>query len=111
MHFVIWQIHTQLGILQSYWVGCAMLASCGIMMASRLPTVSAKNLRIPARRIVPFLLSLIFAIGMLVSQFWLTLGIIGILYLLSIPVCGVLFLRQRRRFQAQQAGLQPVAIV
>ena len=70
--------------IQSPWVGCAMLVVCGILMASRAPTISAKHLRIPAKRVVPVLLAVMFAIGMLVSQFWLTLGVIGLLYLASI---------------------------
>jgi len=38
---------------------------------------------------------------MLVSQFWLTLGVIGVLYFLSVPVCGILFLRMRKKDDAK----------
>jgi CDP-diacylglycerol--serine O-phosphatidyltransferase len=105
---VIWQIHTESAALQSPWVGCAMLLVCGVLMASRAPTLSAKHLRVPAKRLVPVLLTVMFVIGMLVSQFWLTLGVIGILYLLSVPVTGVWFLRLRRRYEAQQPPAAPV---
>ena len=71
-------------------------------MACRWPTVSAKSLRVPAKRMVPVLLLVMFVIGMLVSQFWLTLGVIGILYFLSVPVSGYLFLRMKRRYESQQ---------
>ena len=106
---LIWQIHTGSSVIQSPWVGSVMLLLCGLLMASRCPTISAKHLRVPAKRIVPMLLFVIFVIGMLVSQFWVTLGVIGILYLLSVPVCGLVFLRMRRRYDAQQfhAPLQP----
>ncbi len=99
---VIWQLHTESAAIQSPWIGCAMLMICGILMACRAPTISAKHLRVPAKRMVPVLLFVMFVIGMLVSQFWLTLGVIGILYFASIPFCGFWYLKLRRRYQAQQ---------
>lgn len=98
---IIWQIHTHLDLLQTWWLGCLMLLLCGTMMASRVPTISVKGLRVPANRLAPFLLTVIFLISLLVSQFWMTMGVIGILYLLSIPVCGLWFLRQRRRYESR----------
>jgi len=98
----IWQIHTESDLLQTPWVGCAMLFIIGVLMASRFPTISLKSLRVPAKRMVPVLLFVMFVIGMLVSQFWLTLGVIGILYFFSVPITGYIFLRMRRRYEAQQ---------
>ena len=97
----IWQLHTESDFLQSPWVGGAMLLLCGILMASRCPTISIKHLRVPAKYMVPVLLTVMLVIGMLVSQFWMTLGLLGILYLLSVPVCGVIFLRMRKRYDVQ----------
>jgi len=96
----IWQLHTDSDALQSPWLGGAMLLLCGILMASRVPTISLKHLRVPAKLLVPVLLFVMLVIGLLVSQFWLTLGIIGVGYLLSIPVCGYIFVRMRRRYEA-----------
>ena len=96
----IWQLHTESDVFQSPWVGGGMLLLCGILMASRFPTVSLKHLRIPAKRMVPVLVFVMLVIGLLVSQFWLTLGLIGIGYLLSVPVCGYIFVRMRRRYEA-----------
>jgi len=97
----IWQLHTESNALQSPWIGGAMLLLCGILMASRCPTISIKHLRVPAKYMVPVLLTVMLVIGMLVSQFWMTLGLLGILYLLSVPVCGVIFLRMRKRYDVQ----------
>lgn len=97
----IWQLHTDSSALQTPWVGCAILVLCGILMACRWPTPSAKSLHVPARRAVPVLLFVMFVIGMLVSQFWLTLGVIGVLYLLSVPVCGLVFMRLRHRYETR----------
>ena len=97
----IWQIHTESDLLQSPWIGGTMLFVIGVLMASRFPTVSLKSLRVPAKRMVPVLLFVMFVIGMLVSQFWMTLGVIGILYFFSVPVTGYIFLRMRKRYEAQ----------
>ena len=97
----IWQLHTESAVFQSPWVGGAMLLLCGILMASRCPTISVKHLRVPAKYMVPVLLTVMLVIGLLVSQFWMTLGLLGILYLLSVPVCGVIFQRMRKRYDAQ----------
>ena len=96
----IWQLHTESDFLQSPWVGGFMLFLCGVLMASRCPTISVKHMRVPARFIVPLLLFVMFMIGMLVSQFWLTLGIIGVCYIVSIPIGGFVFLRMRARYEA-----------
>lgn len=99
---VIWQLHTGSDLLQTPWVGSVMLLTCGVLMACRCPTISIKSLRVSASRMIPFLLLVMFVIGMLISQFMLTLGVIGILYFLSIPCSGYAFIRMRRRYEAQQ---------
>lgn len=105
---LIWQLHTDSTVIQSPWVGSAALLVCGILMSSRFPTISAKSLRVPAKHMVPFLVFVMFVIGMLVSQFWLTLGVIGIGYLVSVPVCAIVFLRLRRNHESRNGG--PAAV-
>jgi CDP-diacylglycerol--serine O-phosphatidyltransferase len=92
---VILDLHFDSRLLQSPWTGSAMLILCGILMASRAPTLSMKKLHISARYQIPVAVCVIFVIGMLVSHSWITLGTIGICYLISIPVCGMIFLRLR----------------
>jgi len=100
---VIWQLHTGSAGIQTPWVGAGGLLLCGILMACRWPTFSAKSLRVPVRFMIPVLLLVIFVISMLVAQFWLTLGVIGLLYLASVPVCAILFRRMRRKYEAQHS--------
>ena len=97
----IWQLHTEAAFFQSYWIGCAVLVLNGVLMASRFPTVSAKSMRIPRQYMVPFLLFIMFVLAMLVSQFWLTLGLIGVTYYLSLPFVGLIFLRLRRKYESR----------
>ena len=91
----IWNLHTESTLFQSPWVGCFMLLFCGILMASRVPTLSIKKMRVPTRLQLPLLLFIAFVIAMMVAHSWLTIGILGIVYLLSVPVCVVVFLRMR----------------
>jgi len=91
----ILDLHFESAILQSPWIGSAMLLLCGILMASRAPTISLKKLHISTRFQIPVALIIIFVIGMLVAHTWITLGAIGICYIVSIPICGIVFLRMR----------------
>ncbi|NNG04394.1 MAG: CDP-diacylglycerol--serine O-phosphatidyltransferase [Inquilinus sp.] len=71
-----------------------------MMMVSRLPTFSMKGARIPYRYIVPVLLGVALLAASLVSQTWLTLTAIGIIYLASMPFS----LRQYRRLERGAAA-------
>lgn len=95
----VWQIHTGYSGVQNPVVGCVMLVLLGILMACPLPTFSAKSIHIKVKYLPPFLLAVMFTIGMLISQFWLTLGVIGVVYFLSIPVCFVTYWRMKRRYE------------
>ena len=91
----ILELHFESAVLQSPWIGCAMLIVCGTLMASRAPTLSLKKMHISARFQIPVAVFIIFVIGMLVSHSWLTLGAIGVCYFISVPICGIVFLRLR----------------
>jgi phosphatidylserine synthase len=81
----------------------------GILMASPLPTFSAKAVHIKVKYMPTFLLTIIFTISMLISQFWLTLGVIGLLYFASIPVCLIVFRRMKREYEHGQSQTAPVS--
>ena len=83
----------------SPYLGIFMLLFVGSLMASRLPTISLKHLRIP-KAWLPFVLAaLLLLVALLVSNFWLTLGAIGLGYILTIPLTGWIFLRGRERYE------------
>ena len=108
----IWNLHTESAALQSPWVGCFMLLFCGTLMASRVPTLSIKKMRVATWLQLPLMLFVTFVIGMLVVHSWLTLGIIGLFYLMSVPVCAVTFVRMRTAWRkrtpdAPQPALPP----
>ena len=85
--------------LQSPWTGVFMLLFVGSLMASRLPTISLKHLHV-RKSYLPFVLAgLLLLIAFMVASFWLTIGIVGLLYILTVPVTGWMFLRIRARYE------------
>ncbi len=74
------------GFFRSPWVVSFFLISVGSLMVSTIPTFSFKKLKITSKWILP---SMIFIAGLATFSFslpWLTLSILLIAYLLSIPV-------------------------
>ena len=81
--------------------GMFMLLFIGSLMASRLPTISLKAVHIPRRYLPAVLAFLLLLIAFLVSDFWMTLGVVGALYVLTVPVTGWMFLRTRAKYERQ----------
>lgn len=91
-------------VLQNPWTGVFMLLFVGSLMASRLPTISLKHLHIRKPYLLPVMALLLLLIAFLVTNFWLTIGVVGLLYLLTIPVTGMIFIRVRSNCIRVQGG-------
>ena len=89
--------------LQHPYFGIFMLLFVGSLMASRLPTISLKAAHINKHYLLPVMAGLLLLIAMLVSNFWLTIGVIGILYICTVPLTGFIFLKARARYEQQNA--------
>jgi CDP-diacylglycerol--serine O-phosphatidyltransferase len=92
---------------------CAMtmLLLVGLLMASRLPTISLKSIHLTKSYLLPTMAGLLLLVAFLFTHFWLTLGIVGAGYLFTVPFVGIAFLKVRARHMraqgaAQQADLQ-----
>ena len=85
--------------LQNPWTGVFMLLFIGSLMASRLPTISLKHMHISRPWLPLVLAGLLLLIAFLVANFWLTIGIVGVLYVLTVPVTGIIFLRVRSKYE------------
>ena len=84
--------------LQNPWTGVFTLLFVGSLMASRLPTISLKHLHV-TKGAMPFVLAgLLLLVAFLVSNFWLTVGVAGVAYVLTVPLSGLAFLRARARY-------------
>ena len=89
--------------LQNPYFGIFMLLFVGSLMASRLPTISLKSAHINKHYLLPVMAGLLLLIAMLVSNFWLTIGVIGILYICTVPLTGFIFLKARARYEQLNA--------
>ena len=86
--------------MPSPYLGIFMLLFVGTLMASRLPTISLKHLHV-SKRALPFVLAgLLLLIALFVANFWLTLGVMGVGYVLTIPLSGACFVRSRAKYEA-----------
>ncbi len=90
--------------LQNPYFGMFVLLFIGALMASRLPTISLKSLHVSKRFLLPLMAFLLLVVALLISNFWLTLGVLGFLYLLTVPVTGVIFLKVRARALDESAA-------
>jgi len=90
--------------MQSPWAGMFMLVFIGTLMASRLPTISLKALHVPKKLLPIVLAGLLLLIAFFVSNLWLTVGVVGVLYLLTVPLTSFMFLRLRSRYEREHAA-------
>ncbi len=65
----------------------------GIMMASKIPTPCLKHLHIPTKYASALLIAMLIVLAGLIAATWAMLSILGILYLVSIPVCIYYFFK------------------
>jgi len=80
------------GFRNPVFVGFFLLFS-GVMMASRIPTLSLKHLHIPKQLGLALgIFGLLFLAGLFGSP-WVTLSVLGLGYILTIPVCIYYFLK------------------
>ena len=63
-----------------------------------------KSLHIRRKYLLPVMACLLLLVAFLASNFWLTLGVMGFLYILTIPVTCWLFVRTRAAFEGEAAG-------
>lgn len=70
---------------RNWLLNAVLLIFVAGMMVSRVPTFSIKRVRVPPHMVLPTLLIASVVIAGLVVETWLTLSLIGVLYLGSIP--------------------------
>lgn len=86
-------------VLQNPWTGVFMLLFVGSLMASRLPTISLKAIHVN-RKFLPLVMAgLLLLISCLFMNFWVTIGIIGAIYILTVPATAFVFAKVRSNYQ------------
>lgn len=88
-------------VLQNPWTGVFMLLFVGALMASRLPTISLKHIKIHKPYLLPVMACLLLVIAFLVTNFWMTIGVLGVLYIITVPVTGMIFLKVKKSWEVK----------
>lgn len=73
-----------------------------LMMASEIPTYSFKKLKLPPRYLLPFMAGVGLLLAAIAGAPWLTLSVLGVLYVLSVPISFQTF----RKLQKEAERLQ-----
>jgi len=68
----------------------------GLMMISRVPTLSTKSIRIPRARAKLVLIGVAVLMGLLITRFWLTMSLLALAYALILGRDIALWLRKSR---------------
>ena len=93
-------LETGRGVFDSPWVVGAFLLVSSILMVSQVPTYSMKAIRLKPSWVIPAMLAVGILAAFLVTDPWLTLSVVGFLYLGSIPVSAWSHKRQVLRAAA-----------
>ena len=88
---------------RAWLLNAVLMTFVAFMMVSRVPTFSIKRVRVPPQMVLPTLLIASVVIAGLVVETWLTLSLIGIIYLGSIPFSIRAAHRLRRQESARPA--------
>ena len=94
------------GVVDHVPIVSVFMLGVSFLMVSKLPTFSAKKLRIPNSYVLPVLLLVGLLAAFLVTEPWLTLAGIDALYLAMIPVALKSF--RRLKEQAEMQKSQPI---
>lgn len=73
-----------------------LLCVVSLLMVSRIPTFSTKKLKVPTWMFIPLMLIVALFANFVITQPWLTLGLMTVIYALSIPVSVLVFLHEKR---------------
>ncbi len=63
-----------------------MLFIIAIMMVSKIPTLSVKKLKIPSYLVFPMMIFVVLVASFIISKPWVTLSVLNIIYLATIPL-------------------------
>ncbi|HEY0523195.1 MAG TPA: CDP-diacylglycerol--serine O-phosphatidyltransferase [Stellaceae bacterium] len=91
-------------VFRSATLNTIVLAAVGALMASRVPTLSLKRVRIRPDQILPVLIGIAIAVALLSSAPWPTLTLVGLAYLGSIPLTVRNYYRLKQAHEAAGGG-------
>ncbi len=96
-------LYEPLAVFASPWFVGFFMFLAAILMASRIPTICIKKLKIPAKCMPLLLVSAALYVGCLFTQFWLTMSVSTILYLMMTPFGGIVFAKMKKSYERLEA--------
>ncbi|HCU58534.1 MAG TPA: CDP-diacylglycerol--serine O-phosphatidyltransferase [Alphaproteobacteria bacterium] len=104
MPVLIWFDFPELEFLLRSNAFCAVLMCLvTFLMVSRIPTISVKKTKVKTTWFVPLMLLAVLFINFMLTQPWLTLGVMTCLYLISIPLSCLKFQKDKKRYERKRA--------
>ncbi len=85
-------------ILRSNLFCSILMPTVAFLMVSRIPTISLKKMRVHTCMFLPLMLLVVLFINFMLSQPWLTLGVLTGLYVLFIPLGIIKFFRDKKKY-------------
>jgi CDP-diacylglycerol--serine O-phosphatidyltransferase len=98
---------TGAALFRQPWLGAATLVTVGLLMVSRIPTYSIKQIKVSRGMILPALVAAGLIAGALASEPWTTFVVVGVVYVVSIPVAIATQARARRSAVAAESAPTP----
>jgi CDP-diacylglycerol--serine O-phosphatidyltransferase len=81
-------------VMVSFW-----LVLIGAGAVSTLPTFAGKGVKLPVESVVPLLAGVGFLAAAIITEPWITYMVVTAVYILTLPVSTLRFIRERRRFE------------
>lgn len=97
-------------IARSAYLNAVWISAVALLMVSKIPTVSLKQIRIPHHFVMPSLLGVGLLAGFFMTAPWPTLTMIGIVYTGSIPLTVRAYYRSQRSAAAAAAKPEAAAL-
>lgn len=95
--------------IREWWLSGLVLVTVALLMVSRVPTFSVKRLRIKPALVIPTMILGVFVAVLLVTEVWLMLTLVGLAYLVSIPVSWRVAARMERESEGAEPQAEPAA--
>jgi CDP-diacylglycerol--serine O-phosphatidyltransferase len=93
------------GLFRSPYLNAVTVTGIALLMISKVPTVSLKRIRVPHHLVVPTLLAFGVATAFLTTEPWLTLTVVGIVYVGSIPLTIRSYYRLKRAAMTSEVDM------
>ncbi len=96
-------------LFRSPYLNAVTVTGVALLMVSKVPTVSLKRIRVPHHLVVPSLLGVGLLAAFVTTVPWLTLTVVGIAYVGSIPLTIRAYDRARRAAEARRNAPSDIA--